>query len=249
MSRVLVWFSCGAPSAVAAKLAVDSYPVGTVEVLYCDTLKYEHPDNARFMADVERWVGLPVKLLRSPKYADIFEVFNGERYLRGHAGAPCTRILKRGVRKAYQQPGDIHIFGYTADEWKRIAQFELDNPEILCEWELSDRGMTADDCYRAIRQAGIELPAMYKLGYGHNNCIGCVKGGAGYWNKIRVDFPEAFDRMARQERKLEFALLRVRGKPCYLDELPVGVGRYNAEPSIECGAECVRPRGAGAQSG
>lgn len=37
--RVLVWFSCGAASAVAAKLAVDKYRNDSVEVLYCDTLK------------------------------------------------------------------------------------------------------------------------------------------------------------------------------------------------------------------
>lgn len=35
---------------------------------------------------------------------------------------------------------------------------------------------------------------MYDLGYANNNCIGCVKGGIGYWNKIRIDFPEESDR-------------------------------------------------------
>jgi PP-loop superfamily ATP-utilizing enzyme len=42
MKRVLVWFSCGAASAVAAKLAVEKYG-DQCEVLYCDTLAYEHP--------------------------------------------------------------------------------------------------------------------------------------------------------------------------------------------------------------
>ncbi len=53
-----------------------------------------------------------------------------------------------------------------------------------------------------IERAGIELPAMYKLGYRNNNCIGCPKGGMGYWNKIRVDFPEVFERMAALQREL-----------------------------------------------
>ena len=44
-----------------------------------------------------------------------------------------------------------------------------------------------------LQNAGIELPEMYKLGYQHNNCIGCVKSsGAGYWNKIKIDFPERY---------------------------------------------------------
>ena len=54
--RHLVWFSCGAASAVTAKLAVEKYP-HTAEILYCDTLAYEHYDNARFMSDVSRWSG------------------------------------------------------------------------------------------------------------------------------------------------------------------------------------------------
>ena len=49
---------------------------------------------------------------------------------------------------------------------------------------------------------------MYKLGYNNNNCIGCVKGGIGYWNKIRVDFPAEFDRMAELERKIGHAVLK-----------------------------------------
>ena len=40
---------------------------------------------------------------------------------------------------------------------------------------------------------------MYKLGYNNNNCIGCVKGGQAYWNKIRIDFPETFNKMAKLE--------------------------------------------------
>jgi hypothetical protein len=51
-------------------------------------------------------------------------------------------------------------------------------------------------------KAGIEIPAMYKMGYNNNNCIGCVKGGMGYWNKIRKDFPEVFNRMAVIEREV-----------------------------------------------
>lgn len=247
--RVLVWFSCGAASAVAAKLAVETYPDVDLELLYCDTLKYEHPDNLRFMRDVERWTGRPVKLLASDRFTDIFDVFRRERYLNGRHGAPCTRALKRNVRKAYQQPNDLHVFGYTADEQSRVWDFEDDNPGLECAWILLDRGITKTDCYRVVHEVGIELPVMYRLGYGHNNCIGCVKGGAGYWNKVRRDFPEAFDRMAKMERELEFALLKVKGKPCYLDELPLGAGRYADEPDIECGPQCVAPAPAAAAGG
>ena len=37
---------------------------------------------------------------------------------------------------------------------------------------------------------------MYRMGYSNANCIGCVKGGEGYWNKVRRDFPEQFEELA-----------------------------------------------------
>jgi hypothetical protein len=93
-----------------------------------------------------------------------------------------------------------------------------------------------------IRQAGIELPAMYKLGYKNNNCIGCVKGQAGYWNKIRKDFPEIYNKMAKVERDLDVAINKSRiggtRKRVFLDELPEGTGIYTQEPDIECGVLC-----------
>ena len=240
--RKLVWFSCGAASAVAAKLAVGKYP--DCEVLYCDTLAYEHPDNMRFLRDVEQWIGKPITLLKSEKYADIYDVFKKTGWLVGVGGARCTTELKKNVRKAYQREDDLHIFGLTSDEEKRIDRFEDQNPELEVEWILADTDTTKNDCYRIIQEAGIELPEMYKLGYNNNNCIGCVKGQMGYWNKIRVDFPDAFERMAKLERKMNVALCKSyagdgKRKRVFLDELDPSAGRDIPMPDIECGVLCV----------
>ena len=244
MARKLVWFSCGAASAVAAKLAVDKYG-DDCEVLYCDTLAYEHPDNPRFMADVAKWIGKDIKLLKSEKYDDIFDVFQKTGWLIGVGGARCTTELKKNVRKQYQREGDIHIFGLTSDEAKRIERFE-DQNDVIAEWILADNKVSKKDCYRILQEAGIDLPEMYKLGYNNNNCIGCVKGQAGYWNKIRVDFPDAFDRMAKMERELNAAINKTyagdgKRKRIFLDELDPKAGRGVPLPDIECGALCIAP--------
>ena len=237
-----MWFSCGAASAVAAKKAVETYRDKQVEVLYCDTLKYEHPDNSRFMADVQDWIGQEIKVLRSTKYADIMEVFRGKRFIvSSRSFAWCTDILKRQVRIDYSSPGDIHVFGMTADEGKRIEHFEIQNSQIWPEWILQTEGITKPDCYKILFEAGIELPAMYRLGYHNNNCIGCVKGGAGYWNKIRRDFPERFDEMARLDRELQTKMnikIGPERERVYLDELPPDAGRFHDE-DIECGTLCT----------
>ena len=245
MTRVLCWFSCGDASAVAAKLACDRYG-DCCEVLYCDTFPYEHPDNRRFFDDVQRWLGRDIKILRSDEYRDIFDVFERTRWLVGIGGARCTTELKKNVRTAYQKADDLHVFGFTAEETRRVDRFHAENPELFATFLLVREGLTKADCHRIVRAAGIELPTMYRLGYKNNNCIGCVKGGSGYWNKIRRDFPEAFDRMAKMERQLDAAICKREGvsngvrwrKRVFLDELPPDAGRYQTEPDIECGVLC-----------
>ncbi len=242
MTRVLCWFSCGAASAVAAKMAIEKYG-DRCEVLYCDTLAYEHPDNRRFLADVESWIGVKVKMLRSEKYTDIYDVFDKTKYLVGPYGARCTTELKKLVRRKYQRKDDIHVIGFTADELKRINDLSFGEPDMQCDWILRDNGVTKRDTLIAIKNAGIELPAMYRLGYKNNNCIGCVKGQQGYWNKIRVDFPDAFDRMAKQERKMDVAINKSYAgdglrKRIFLDELDPAAGRFDIEPDIECNVLC-----------
>lgn len=242
VSRVLCWFSCGAASAVAAKMAIEKYRP-RAEVLYCDTLKYEHPDNVRFMADVSRWLGQEIKVLRSEKYADIFDVFEKTRFLVGPKGkAFCTTELKKRVRFVYQRPDDIHVFGYTAEEGKRVSRFREQNFEEA-EFPLFESGTTKEMCHEIIAAVGIEQPAMYRLGYRNNNCIGCVKVGMAYWNKIRRDFPEVFNRMADLERRLGATILSKREKNqprrrLYLDELDPNADRGLVEREIECGVIC-----------
>ena len=246
MSRVLAWFSCGSASAYAAKLAVEKYG-DRCEVLYCDTLAHEHPDNRRFLADVERWIGKPVKILKSAKYEDIYDVFRKTRWLIGPKGARCTTEMKKNVRKAYQTVDDLHVFGFTFEEGHRIKKLHEENPEIDAEFPLYANGITKAECPQAVAAAGIEQPAMYRLGYKNNNCIGCVKGGMGYWNKIRRDFPEYFARMSKMERELDVAICKKQGVTggkrwrhrLFLDELKPTDGQYHREPDIECGVLCT----------
>lgn len=238
MNRILVWFSCGASSAVAAKLAVKKYN-DRAHVLYCDTMATEHPDNRRFLEQVETWIGCRIQVLRSTKYATVDDVFEKRRYMAGPRGALCTTEMKKFPREAYQEPTDTHVFGFTADEWRRIAEFEKRNPELDCEWILADHHITKAHCLAELRKAAIPLPAMYGLGFDHNNCIGCVKATSpGYWNKIRQHFPDVFERRCEQSRRLGVRLVTVHGQRTYLDDLPRDFGLDEPDGEIECGPVC-----------
>lgn len=237
-ARVLVWYSDGAASACAAKLATDEHS-GRCVVVKCDTTDDEHPDNLRFRKDVERWIGREVTLISSEKYAGIDDVFESTRYMAGIAGARCTTELKKNVRRAYERPDDIHIFGYTVDEHRRIERFETLNPELRCDWILKRNFIRKEDCYRMLREAGIEIPVMYGLGFDHNNCLGCVKATSpGYWNRTRQHFPEAFALRAKQSREIGARLVRVNGERVFLDELDPSHGLEQPDGNIECGPFC-----------
>lgn len=234
--RRVVWFSCGAASAVAAKLATETYG-SDCEVVYCDTSRDEHPDNLRFLADVEKWIGRTIALIRSDRFEGVDQVISRTRYMAGVSGARCTVELKKRPRELWQRPDDVHLFGYTVEENDRAEQFEENNPELHVEWPLIVNFITKRECLNRIGEAGIKLPAMYGLGFEHNNCLGCVKATSpGYWNRIRQHFPETFDKRARQSRLLGVKLARLNDVRVFLDELPTDA--VGADDAIGCGPVC-----------
>ena len=240
-SRTVCWFSAGAASAVAAKLTLADHPDAVVVYVNPGS---EHPDNERFLLDAEQWLNTDIVRLRSDRYEDTWQVFRERRFLVGPTGALCTAELKKKVRYTFERPDDRQVFGYTVEEQHRADRFREQNPGVDLVCPLIDHGLTKSDCLAMIDRAGIELPAMYKLGYRNNNCVGCVKGGIGYWNKIRRDFPDVFNRMAEMERDLDRAILKHRSGPrmgelMFLDELDPNLGDHADEPDFECSMMCV----------
>lgn len=237
-SRNIVWFSCGVASATTAKLAIEKYGAGNVNVVYCDMRKDEHPDNDRFLLDVQSWIGQQIEIIGNPKFSSIDDVFDGATYMSGVGGAECTVQMKKIPRFNYQFPDDLHMLGLCADEKRRIDRFSEANFDMRLDWILLDRGMTKEDCKRFVADAGIELPAMYELGFANNNCIGCVKATSPkYWNMIRAHFPESFKRRAAQSRRIGCKLVRLHGERIYLDELPATENEVVVE-DISCGIQC-----------
>lgn len=246
-ARIVCWFSCGAASAVATKLAIEenargaNLPLVVARIAIAD----EHEDNDRFAAECEAWFGVPIKTLTAKPYtggtdvACLSEVARIERYMSGPRGAACTRVLKKEVRIDFQRYGDLQVFGYTVEEQGRIDRFIDANSHVKLWSILVDKGLMKSDCKAILQRAGIELPTMYAHGFHNNNCKGCWKAqGPGYWNKTRKLFPLVFQDRVTQSRLLGVRLIKLGGQRMFLDELPESLGDYMSEPEIQCGIFC-----------
>ena len=229
----VAWFSAGVSSFVASYLAKPD------RILYIDVAN-QHPDSFRFLADCQRHLDVPIEVLRDLKWGgSVDNVIRDERYINGPGGAPCTKLLKKRVRQEWERdnltPDTVYIFGYDVDEKARAERLVDNLAEAECEFPLIEQGITKKEAHGICERLGIKRPAMYDLGYPNNNCIGCVKGGKGYWNHIRRDFPQVFRRRAKQEREIGHSCI----KGVYLDELDPNEGRMNIEVFPECSFMCL----------
>ena len=208
-SRIVSWFSCGAASAVATKLAIAESDQPVI-IAYCEVAE-EHPDNQRFLRDCEKWFGQNIIVMGNDKFdRSIYNVFDKVNFLSGPHGARCTGELKKSIRIDFQKPNDRQVFGYTVEEQNRVDRF-IDSNNDADIWPiLVEKGLTKDDCLAMIERAGIELPAMYHLGYKNNNCRGCVKSSSPeYWKKIEVDFFGMFQKMNGQEKRIGASVCKI----------------------------------------
>ena len=237
---IAVWFSCGAASAVAAKLTIDKYGKDRVRVVNSPVAE-EHPDNRRFLADVAAWLGVDIEIATNPEYpnASAREVWEKRKFMASPFGAPCTVELKKEARRHWEKTNNPawHVLGFTVDEKHRHERFILTERSNVLP-VLIDAGLRKKDCMEMLRGAGIEPPAIYALGYPNANCVGCVKATSpAYWNLVRRTFPKAFADRAEQSRRLGVRLARWRGERVFLDELPeTADGQMQLD--FDCGVFC-----------
>jgi 3'-phosphoadenosine 5'-phosphosulfate sulfotransferase (PAPS reductase)/FAD synthetase len=232
--KTIAWFSAGASSAVAIKLFINE-----IDEIFYTHIDDQHEDTMRFVKDCELWFGKTVNILQAPYKNVETACFSsgGRGYINGPTGAACTKFLKKKVRKDWEksQTDNLrYVWGMDFEEKERLAQICESMPSQKHISPLIDRTITKTVAHEILTASGIKRPEMYDLGYNNNNCIGCVKGGMGYWNHIRVDFPDVFEARAKMERKIKATCI----KGVYLDELDPERGRHTKPIVDDCGLFC-----------
>ena len=228
------WFSAGVSSAVATKLALSDDR--DIKIIYID-IDDQHPDSMRFVKDCEAWFEKPIEILKS-SYGNVDAVCRTFKYVNGVGGARCTVTLKKRVRKEWEMQNNPKTYVWGMDssprERNRAERIVETMPQYNHVFPLIEKYLTKEDAHAILREAGIKRPKMYDLGYPNNNCIGCVKGGKGYWNQIRKDFPDVFASRAAMERVVGHSCI----KGVFLDELPPDEGRKQKIICEDCGIMC-----------
>lgn len=229
------WISAGVSSFIAGYLERKSID----RFIYID-IADQHEDSMRFIKDCERLLEKEVEVIRYEQYKNVNDVIMGFGIIKNpfNQFAPCTNVLKKRVRKEWEEKHtsyDItYVWGFDLKEKHRAINLNESMPEFKHEYPLIERMLQKQDCHSICDRLGIQRPKMYDMGYSNNNCIGCIKGGMGYWNRIRVDFPEVFKKRAEMERIIGASCI----KGVYLDELEPNRGRMEDEIVEDCGIMC-----------
>jgi hypothetical protein len=243
METIVVWFSCGAASAVAAKKTIEKYGKTHLVRVVNNPVREEHHDNLRFMKDVEDWIGVDIETATNSKYpsCSAVDVWDNRKAMSFPQGAPCTIELKKNARYEFEEKNHIdwHVLGFTYDERKRHERFILGERDNVLP-VLIDEKITKTQCFEILSAAGLRMPEIYKMGYPNANCIGCVKATSPtYWNHVRKMHPDIFEKRAKQSRKYGVRLVRVKGDRIFLDELdPDAIGNPMKTMQLECGIFC-----------
>lgn len=233
MHPIISWFSAGATSAIASYIACREHD--NVRVIYIH-LGGEHPDNLRFCKDCEDTFGYHVEIVTPSSFKSHWDVIEAKKFLSSPYGAPCTKLLKKDTRYRIEDSiknWDGQIFGFSVEERMRAKRFVEQYPATKAMFPLIEHQLSKSDCLSLLKKFRIELPMMYRRGFRNNNCIGCVKGGKGYWSRIRTYYPSVFMRMAKLERTIGHSCI----SGMFLDELPLDFPMNKPEVP-ECSIFC-----------
>lgn len=228
------WFSAGVSSAVATRLAIDE-----IDAVFYIHINDQHPDTLRFVRECSEWFGKPIAVLQSDVSNTVEPILRANKFINSPYGSPCTVNLKKKVRAKWESANKHlapfrYVWGFDAEEGDRIQKVIDAMPEYQHCFPLAERRVGKKEAHEILRASGIKRPAMYELGYHNNNCIGCVKGGMGYWNKIRRDFPEVFTSRAKLEREIGASCI----SGVYLDELDPSAGKDKGPIVDDCNLLC-----------
>lgn len=196
----IVSYSSGLASTEALERTIERYGKANTIALFADvkgasTSEHagEDADNYRFMADVERYLG--IEIVRIVEGRDIWQAMFDARAITIPVGktrvARCSIDLKRKpldawIVERYAPDECIRVAGLDWSERHRIDDFVATVAPYRC-WLPLNEPPYVDSCLLADKweKRGIAPPKLYEDGFSHSNCGGfCVKAGQAHFARL-----------------------------------------------------------------
>jgi hypothetical protein len=118
------------------------------------------------------------------------------------------------IAENYTPESVIVCVGIDANEGHRIANLAPRKLPWIYRAPLVEAGFffpPRAEKLQMVRDAGVEPPRLYALGFQHNNCGGfCVKAGLAQFKLLHETMPERYDWHVQKERELRAAVPNVR---------------------------------------
>lgn len=201
----VVFYSGGVSSWGAAKRVVDRHGPDDVALLFADTAM-EDEDLYRFLREGAEYLGAPVTILKDGRTP--WELFRDVRLVGNTRVDPCSAKLKRKPMQDWVDehcdPFDTTLYlGLDWTETNRLERYRKRNTMYAAEAPLMwEPVSTKQDVFGWLKDAGIEPPRLYCMGFQHNNCGGmCVKAGQAQFELLLRTMPERYRWHEEQERR------------------------------------------------
>ena len=138
-----------------------------------------------------------------------WEVFRAVRMIGNSRTDPCSKILKRELLDQWHRENCFEFTTtlYVGLDWTenhRLVRLQARKPAwtivapmMVQPWR-DKRQMFCD-----LADIGIEAPALYRMGFPHNNCGGfCVKAGQAHFAHLLRTMPDRYAFHEEQERQM-----------------------------------------------
>lgn len=212
----IVFFSGGIGSYFTAKRVIEAVGKENTLLLFTDTLM-EDSDLYRFMNETVQLLGcefISIADGRTP-----WDIFEQEQFIGNSKFANCSKYLKqrmskRWLKKNYKPSECILYLGIDwTEEHRTKAPIKNWHPYEVRFPMCNEPFLTKQEMIDSLKDEGIEIPRLYKLGYAHNNCGGfCVRGGQGHFKHLLETQPDLYKFHEDKEQALSKSILEKTGE-------------------------------------
>lgn len=213
-NRHVVMWSGGITSWATARHVIQQHGTASTTLLFADT-NAEDPDLYRWNDEASKQLGVPITRVADARERTPMQVFEDKRWLGNTRLAQCALELKLKPCEDWLAGNPELTFDnttlYVGLDWSEPQRIPGNRASWLpwrTEYPLTEPPYwDKAQLFTQARDAGLEIPRLYELGFAHNNCGGgCVKGGVGQWTRLLKVFPELYARHEAFEQRMRTTL-------------------------------------------